>query len=83
MKWPFTFNKKNQGFNQERIDRYKQLRAIGRDLNMILVKQLPKAAVAECGKKLGIYKAGTLILNNDDEIAILFDYCLYHYRRGG
>ncbi len=83
MKWPFTFNKKNPGFNQERIDRYKQLRAIGRDLNMILVKQLPKAAVAECGKKLGIYKAGTLILNNDDEIAILFDYCLYHYRRGG
>ena len=50
---------------------------------MILVKQLPKAAVAECGKKLGIYKAGTLILNNDDEIAILFDYCLYHHRRGG
>jgi hypothetical protein len=50
---------------------------------MILVKQLPKAAVPECGKKLGIFKAGTLILNNDDEIAILYDYCIYHYRRDG
>jgi hypothetical protein len=50
---------------------------------MALVKQLPQAAVSECGKKLGIFKAGTLILNNDDEIAVLYDYCLHHYRRGG
>ena len=83
MKWPFSFRKKPHAGAEELIDRYKQVRAVGRDLNLNLVKQLPKAAVPECGKKLGIYKAGTLILNNDDEIAILYDYCLYHYRRGG
>jgi len=83
MKWPFPFKKTPRNDNQGLIDRYKQVRAVGRDLNMTLAKQLPKAAVPECGKKLGIVKAGTLILNNDDEIAIVYDYCLYHYRRGG
>jgi hypothetical protein len=83
MKWPFTLHKKTQTGNQELIDRYKHWRALCLELNMTLAKQLPKAAVPECGKKLGIFKAGTLILNNDDEIAILYDYCLYHYRRGG
>ncbi len=83
MKWPFTLSKKTSNINQELVDYYKQLRAIGRDLNLTLVKQLPKAAVPECGKKLGLFKAGTLILNNDDEIAILYDYCLYYYKRGG
>jgi len=83
MKWPFSFKKKPQTDNQELIDRYKHFRSVARELNLTLVKQLPKSAVPECGKKLGIYKAGTLILNNDDEIAILYDYCLYHYRRDG
>ena len=83
MKWPFSFKKKPQTDNQELLDRYRHFRSVGRELNLTLVKQLPKVAVPECGKKLGLYKAGTLILNNDDEIAILYDYCLYHYRRGG
>ncbi|MDD5033582.1 MAG: hypothetical protein PHE55_02390 [Methylococcaceae bacterium] len=77
MKWPFSFKKKTD----EVLERYQALRKIGRELNLSLVKQLPKAAVPECGKKLGLIKAGTLILNNDDEIAILYDYCLHHYRR--
>jgi hypothetical protein len=83
MKWPFSFKKTPHNDNQGLIDRYKQVRAASRGLNLTLAKQLPKAAVPECGKKLGIVKAGTLILNNDDEIAIVYDYCLYHYRRGG
>ena len=66
MKWPFSFKKKTQTDNQELIDRYKHFRSVARELNLTLVKQLPKSAVPECGKKLGIYKAGTLILNNDD-----------------
>ena len=83
MKWPFSFKKKPTSDNQAIIDRYRELRGDGLELNLNLVKQLPKVAVPECGKKLGISKAGTLILNNDDEIAILYDYCLHHYRRGG
>jgi hypothetical protein len=83
MKWPFFFNKKPRHNSEELIDRYKESRAAGLKLNMALVKQLPKAAAPECGKKLGLVKAGTLILNNDDEIALLYDYCFYHYRRDG
>lgn len=78
--WPFSCKKSSA--TNDVLDRYKRFREAGRNLNLTLVKQLPKDAVPECGKKLGISKAGTLILNNDDEIAVLFDYCLYHYRRG-
>jgi len=83
MKWFPFFKSKPKTDAAERIDRYKEWRAAGRDLNMTLIKQLPKVAVPECGKKVGLYKAGTLILNNDDEIAVLYDYCLHHYLRAG
>jgi hypothetical protein len=81
MKWPFF--RRRRISNPQLVDTYRQMRRIGMALNITLIKQLPKAAVPECGKKLGLSKAGTLIFNNnDDEIAVLYDYCLYHYRRG-
>ena len=83
MKWFSFFKSKPRQDIEERIDRYKEWRAAGRDLNLALIKQLPQAALPECGKKVGLVKAGTLILNNDDEIAVLYDYCLHHYLRGG
>jgi hypothetical protein len=73
--------KKNSPQQQDPVERYKHYRQVGLKLNLLLVKQLPKIATEECGKKLGIFKAGTLILNNEDEIAILYDYALHHYRR--
>lgn len=83
MKWLFSLFGKPKTDLQPSLDRYRELRKAGRELNMAIVKQLPKVAAPECGKKLGLVKAGTLILNNDDEISILYDYCLHHYRRGG
>jgi len=80
MKWPSFFKRKR--VDADLITRYKHLRRVARDLNLKLIKQLPKVAVPECGKKLGIVKAGTLVLSNDDEIAVVYDYCLHHYRRG-
>jgi len=80
MSWlPSIFNKKTS--DTDLIERYKEIRQIAIQLNVQLVKMLPNNAAPECGKKLGLIKAGTLILNNDDEIAILYDYCLHHYRR--
>ncbi|GAB6046783.1 hypothetical protein JCM19379_06060 [Methyloparacoccus murrellii] len=66
-----------------RQEDYRRFRELARRHNLVLVKQLPPAALPECGKKLGLYKAGTLILNQDDEIAVAYDYCLHHHRRGG
>lgn len=84
MKWPFFFSKKNSNRpDSDLFERYQQFREAGRNLNLTLAKQLPKPAVQECGKKLGLFKAGTLILNNEDEIAILFDYAFFHHRRAG
>ena len=65
------------------MERYKRFRQLGRSYNLELIKQLPPPALPESGKKLGLYKAGTLIINQDDEIAVAYDYCLHHYRRAG
>lgn len=67
----------------EMLDRYRAARALGRDLQVRMVKELPKPALPECAKKLGLVKSGTLIINQDDEIAIAYDYCLHHFRRAG
>lgn len=63
------------------IKQYQILRTIGRDLNTKLVRQLPKYAIEECGKKLGIYKHGTLVIGGEDELSVLMDYCIFHFRR--
>ena len=69
--------------NDELLSRYKRLREVGRNLNSHLVTLVPKAALLECGKKLGLVQGKTLALDNEEELSILFDYCLYNYRRGG
>ncbi len=69
--------------DDELLNRYKWLREVGRNLNNHLVTLVPKAALLECGKKLGLVQGKALVLDNEEELSILFDYCLYNYRRGG
>lgn len=69
--------------NEAVLQRYKLFRSVGIKLNGTLVKELPKAAIAESGKKLGILKRNTLLLETEDELSVLMDYCIYHYRRNG
>lgn len=84
MKWLFSlFKPKTSPEDEARIERYREYRKAGLKLSAKLAKLVPKPAVPECGKKLGITKAGTLIINNDDEVAVLYDYCLHYYRRSG
>lgn len=68
---------------QRQLEIYQDFRALGRQLNLELIRQLPPPALPDAGKKLGLSKAGTLILNQEDEIAIAYDYCLQHFRRQG
>lgn len=77
------FGRSRDNNTDEQLDHYKRFRELGRHFNLGLIKQLPPPALPECGKKLGLYKAGTLILNQDDEIAVAYDYCLHHHRRAG
>src|SRR5580698_683308 len=66
-----------------KLPRYQQLRQLAVKLNTRLVERLPKDALDEGGKQLGILKGKTLVLDTEDEIAVLMDYCLYNVRRQG
>ena len=67
--------------SDELLDRYKHLRNVGRDLNSALIKQIPRTAISECGKKLKLIRGKVFVVGNESEFEILFDYCLYNYRR--
>jgi hypothetical protein len=62
---------------------YIRLRSVARALNNRLVKTLSRAVMGEGGKKLGILKGNTLVLDSEDEIAVLMDFCIYNVRRDG
>jgi SEC-C motif len=65
------------------LARYQHLRRVALLLNNRLVKTLPKSVLDEGGKKLGILKKGVLVLDTEDEISVLMDFCLYDVRRQG
>ena len=85
MRWlSFIFNKKTciDPINAT-LEDYRDFRADSRRINIQLIKQLPKPALPECAKKLGLTKAGTIIINQDDEFALAYDFCIHHFRRAG
>lgn len=59
------------------LRRYRQLRAMMRDLHTELMHTLPKGMFTECGRKLGLLVDGTLVFDSEDEASVLMDYCLY------
>ena len=52
-------------------------------LQLTLIKQLPPAAFPEAAKKLGLAKVGTIVIQQDDEFAVVYDHCIHHHRRTG
>jgi hypothetical protein len=67
----------------ERVNRYLHLREIGRRLNSVLVKRLSKDVLNEGGKDLDILREGILVLDSEDAVAVLLDYCIYNVLRQG
>lgn len=65
----------------ECLNNYKRLRIAGQWLNNTLTQQVSKTALMECAKKLGLLKGKVLLLGGEDELTIVFDYCLFNYRR--
>ncbi len=81
MNWFYSLIKgRSSAGRNEKLLRYQTLRRLGRAYNVSLIKQLPASALPEAAKKLGLTKAGTIVINQDDEIAIAYDYCLHHHR---
>ncbi len=67
----------------ELVNQYKQFRQITRKLHSSLPEYLSKKAFNTCGKKLGLMRRGTLVFNDEQEMAVLMDYCLYDYQEKG
>jgi hypothetical protein len=67
----------------ELLPRYKRLREVGRKVADTLVKRLKKDVLDEGGQKLGILQKNVLVLDSEDELAVLMDFCLHDIRRQG
>jgi hypothetical protein len=67
----------------ELLPRYKHLRQVGRKLNTRLVETLSRSVMNEGGRRLGILEGDALLLDTEDEIAVLMDYCIHDVRRHG
>jgi hypothetical protein len=65
------------------INRYQQLREKGQYLNSDIINTLSKSAMIASGKKLGVIKGKTFQLGSEEELGVVFDYCLYSHRQGG
>lgn len=65
------------------ISRYLHMRALGRDVNALLVHCLEKDLILEGARKLGFLHEGSLVFRSEDESSILMDYCLHNVRRDG
>ena len=71
------------------IDHYQQLRQKQRALHNDLMARLPEGMLVECAERLGITSKdqGTgrpvLMFEDEHEMSVLMDYCIYHGRRDG
>jgi SEC-C motif len=65
------------------VARYKHLRLVALHLHHRLVASLPKSAMDEAGKRLGILKGNVLTFDSEDEVAVLADFALYDVWQGG
>jgi hypothetical protein len=68
---------------REIVSRYQKLRAVSRNLHNEMITRLSTDVLHEGGRKLGILRNGTFVLNSEDESAVLMDYCLHDVRRKG
>jgi len=48
-----------------------------------MVQRLARDALDEGGRKLGLLRNDIFVFDNEEDTAVLMDYCLYHVRRNG
>ena len=65
------------------VEKYKRFREINREFNNILTRKVSKNAIHNCGIKLGIMQRDTLVFEDEQEMDVLMDYCIYDYYENG
>jgi hypothetical protein len=64
------------------LRRYRHLRAIGMHHHHAALKFLAQPAIAEYARRLGMMAGQTLIADNEEELALVFDLAIYTAREG-
>lgn len=67
----------------ELVERYKRFRSINKKLHSALINYLPEKALRKCAKRLGISKSGVFVFQEQHEVDVLMDYCIYDYFESG
>ena len=67
----------------ELAEKYKRFREVNRKFNNILTRKVSKNAIHSCGIKLGIMRGDTLVFEDEQEMDVLIDYCIYDYYENG
>ena len=65
------------------LDRYRHYREISKQLATRFVRALPKEAFNDSAQELGLLKRGTIVLENEQEMDILADFCVHDHRIDG
>jgi hypothetical protein len=65
------------------VERYRRLRALGRDLNHRIIKTIPRQAISEVGDAIGILRNGVLEFASEDMTSVHMDCCLYDWFEDG
>lgn len=67
----------------ELVEKYKRFREVNRKFNNILTHKVSERAIRKCGKKLGIMRGDTFVFEDEQEMDVLIDYCIYDYYENG
>src|SRR5947207_3076667 len=70
-------------FTTADVERYKRLRALSKYLNQHMVETIPKEAMPEMGRVLGILRDGKLCFDTQDMSSVLMDCCIYDWVKNG
>jgi hypothetical protein len=69
---------------EQKVERYKQIRQTGRQINSEMCKQVSKEILHRGARNLGMLSASNVIvLNTEGEADVLMDHCLYDIREKG
>src|SRR5437764_588558 len=66
-------------FTTADVERYKRLRAVATYLNQRRVKTIPKEAIHDMGRALGILRDGKLYFETEDVLSVLMDCCIHDW----
>ncbi len=65
------------------IERYHRVRALSRQLSNAMVKTIPRAAMLETARAVGMERDGMLVFDSMDLTSVLMDSCLFDWLEHG